>query len=395
MKLPVIRLQSGRHKRVLGGYPWIFSNEIAMDKAAKSIEPGAMVEFHAHDKRFLGKGSFNHQSLIGGRIFTRALLDEIGGDWLRQKLEDALALRARLIADPYYRLVHAEADGLPGLIIDRFDSYFSVQFNTAGMQKLEPLIEEALIELFEPESIILRNDNASRVLEGLPREVKVLRGAPEGPVEVRENGLVYFADLKGGQKTGWYFDQRDNRALVARYSGTAKSVLDLYCHAGGFSLLAAKAGAQQVTGIDSSEAALELARQAAKHNHLTEKCVWQRAEVFEDLERRQKAKERHDVVIADPPAFVKSRKDLASGARGYRKLARLCAGVTAPQGILFIASCSYNMDLMNFTKQVATGLTEAGRPGRVLQTVFAAPDHPMHPHLPESAYLKGLLIRLD
>jgi 23S rRNA (cytosine1962-C5)-methyltransferase len=212
---------------------------------------------------------------------------------------------------------------------------------------------------------------------------------------VRENDLTYFADLRGGQKTGWYFDQRDNHALVARYAGQAESMLDLYTHAGGFALAAAKAGARKVIGVDSSEPALDLARRAAQANDLSSRCDFRRADVFEDLGRRIGAKEKHAVVVADPPAFVKSRKDVAAGSKGYRKLAKMSAQVTAPGGVLFIASCSHNMELPNFIEQVAGGLNEAGRTGRILHTCFAAPDHPTHPHLPESAYLKGLLLAVD
>ncbi len=395
MPLPIIRLQPQRHKRVQGGHPWIYSNEIVMeDAAAKSALPGAQVEFRAHDKQFIGRGSFNSKTLIAGRIFTRKATETIDGDFLRARLGDALALREKIVAEPYYRFVHAEADGLPGLIIDRFGPHLSVQTNTAGMERLWPLIEPIVKEMFAPQSIVLRNDSAARVFEGLQREVKIVQGGNE-QIDVRENGLIYFADLHDGQKTGWYFDQRENRALVARYAHSAASVLDLYCNAGGFALQAARAGAKRVIGVDSSEAALEIAQKAATRNDLGAQCRFHRADVFEDLERRIKVGEAHDVVIADPPAFVKSRKDLNSGGRGYRKLARLAVGVAAPRGMLFIASCSYNMPLGDFIEHVAHGLFEAGRAGRILHTVFAAPDHPVHPHLPESAYLKGLLLQLD
>jgi 23S rRNA (cytosine1962-C5)-methyltransferase len=366
-----------------------------MDPATRAIEPGASVEFRSHDDHFIGKGSFNQKSLIAGRIFTRKHLEDIDRDWVAARFADALALRGRLFTQPFYRLVHAEADGLPGLIIDRFGPHISIQLNTAGMDRLWPLLEEALMDQLKPDSIILRNDSGTREMEGLPRETKIVCGKLSGPIEVHENGLVFYADLHGGQKTGWYFDQRDNHELVARYSGKATSLLDLYCHSGGFALCAAKAGVKKVVGVDSSAPALELAQKAAAHNGLAAQCQWHRADVFEDLERRITAKERYDVVIADPPAFVKSRKDVASGARGYRKLAKHAGTLVAPQGLLFIASCSYNMELENFTEQVARGLNEAGREGRILHTVFAAPDHPVHPHLPESAYLKGLLLRLD
>jgi 23S rRNA (cytosine1962-C5)-methyltransferase len=394
MKLPIVRLQPQRHKRASGGHPWIFSNEVVMDTGTKAIKPGSMADFRAHDGRVIGKGSFNPHTLIAGRIFTRAPIQAVDGEWIKAQIEDALALREKIIPEPFYRLIHAEADGLPGLIVDRYGTYLSVQLNTAGIEKLWPQIETALKDVLKPKGIVLRNDSGSRAMEGLPRETKIAFGEIPEIIEVRENGLTYFADIAGGQKTGWYFDQRDNHAAVAKYCGKAASVLDLYTHAGGFALLAAQAGAKKVTGVDSSEATLTLAQKAAAHNKLSQ-CHFHKADVFEALERRAVAKEKHDVVIADPPAFVKAKKDATSGAKGYRKLTRLCAAVTAPQGLLFIASCSHNMDLNAFTEQVAAGLSEAGRTGRILHTLFAAPDHPVHPYLPESAYLKGVLVRLD
>ncbi|MDR3448776.1 MAG: class I SAM-dependent rRNA methyltransferase [Alphaproteobacteria bacterium] len=393
MTFPIVKLQPQKHRRVLGGHPWVYSNEIVMDAAAKALPRGAMVAFHAHDTHFLGIGSFNANCLIAGRIFTPHLVDAIDEEWLTKRIENALALREKIIGEPFYRLVHAEADGLPGLIIDRFGDALCVQLNTAGMDLLWPALEKTLHAVLKPRTIILRNDSYAREIEGLPRETKLIGEELKGPVALTENGLTYFADLQGGQKTGWYFDQRDNHALVARYAKNAASVLDLYTHAGGFALACAKAGAQQIIGVDSSEPALALAQQAAARNKLA--CEFVRADVFVDLERRIALKEKHAVVVADPPAFVKSRKDLASGSRGYRKLAKLAASVTASNGYLFIASCSHNMDLPNFTEQVAAGLNDAKRAGRILHTCFAAPDHPTHPHLPESAYLKGLLLQID
>jgi len=394
MASSIVRLQAQRHKRAQGGHPWVYSNEIVTDDpTVKSAEAGMIVEFRTHDKQFIGRGTFNPKTLIAGRIFTRKPIELIDGDFIRARLSDALALRERLLAEPFYRLIHAEADGLPGLIVDRFGSHLSLQVNTAGMEKLTSLVIETLMSLVKPESIVLRNDSSARALEGLTREITLAHGTLNGPIEIRENGLIYYADPQGGQKTGWYFDQRDNRALVARYAKD-KTVLDLYCNAGGFALAAAKAGASKVLAVDSSESALELAQKSATKNKI-KSCAFHRADVFEDLERRIKASEKYDIVVADPPAFVKSRKDITSGSRGYRKLAKLAAGVTAYQGLLFMASCSYNMALADFVEQVAKGSFEARRQARVLHTVFAAPDHPVQPHLPESAYLKGVLVRLD
>jgi len=393
-KLPTLRLQPSRHKRVQGGHPWVFSNELVMDGAAKALEVGALARFLAHDGSALGTGTFNSHSLIAGRILSRRPLEEIDADWFAQRLRQAAARRDALVGVPYYRLIHAEADGMAGLIIDRFDRAFSVQLNSAGMERLWPFIEQALELVFEPECIVLHNESPIRSLEGLPRETRLAKGVKQERIKVIENGLTFFTDILGGQKTGWYFDQRDNHALVARFA-KGKSVLDLYTHAGGFALCAAQAGASKVIGVDSSAPALALAAEAAAHNKLDSLCAWERADVFDDLEKRIAAKEMYDIVIADPPPFVKSRKDITAGGRGYRKLATKAASVTARGGLLCIASCSYNMDLPTFTTEVARGLHEAKREGQILFTTFAAPDHPVHPSLPESSYLKSLLIRLD
>ena len=392
MSFPIIRLHPQKHRRVQGGHPWIYSNEVIMDSAAKNLPRGSLVSFLAHDKKFLGVGSFNSNCLIAGRVFTQHLVTKIDEDWLAMRIESALALRQQLASEPFYRLIHAEADGLPGLIVDRFDDSLCVQLNTAGMDSLWPELEAALRRVVKPNHIILRNDSYAREIEGLPRETRVIGDLAETQVPVRENGLTYFADIQGGQKTGWYFDQRDNHALVAGYAKEADSVLDLYTHAGGFALAAAKAGAKKVIGVDSSEPALALAQKAAVHNKLAKQCDFQKSDVFEDLERRIAAKEKHQIVIADPPALVKSKKDIPSGSKGYRKLAKMAATVTKRGGFLFIASCSYNMELPNFIEQVAAGLNDAKKTGRILHTCFASADHPMHPHLPESAYLKGLLL---
>lgn len=391
---PVVYLHSGEHKRVSKGHPWIYSNEVKTDETTKLIEPGTIVRFCTNDGTPLGIGSFNPRTLICGRIFARDGVEKIDREWFRARIKNALNVRGRFFSEPYYRLVHSEADGLPGLVIDRFDRCLSVQLNTAGMQRLWEEIEASLVDLLNPETIILHNDSRVRELEGLNREVTVARGAIDQPIEVHENGLVYFADLIKGQKTGWYYDQRENRALLAKQAEKCR-VLDVYCYSGGFGLLLAKAGASEVIGIDASETALTLAKKAAERNGVDGKTIWINGNAFEELERMEKNAEKFDIVIADPPPFVKSRKEFASGARGYRKLARLASGIIKSGGLLFIFSCSYNMGLDDFAREVGRGLHEAGREGRFLRTVFASPDHPVHPQLPESGYLKGILVMLD
>lgn len=394
-KLPAIFLRPQCHRRVMGGHPWIYSNEVVMNAAVRGIDAGIMVRFYAHDRRFIGTGTFNPHTLIAGRIINRNNLALIDETFVSGRIMAALALRQRLLNEPYYRLIHAEADGLPGLIVDRFGDYLCVQVNTAGMEQLWPVVQAALIATLKPKAIVLHTDTSSRALEGLENGgVKVVYGEVKEPIEVRENGVTFFADIVGGQKTGWYFDQRDNHALVAGYAKDAY-VLDVYCHAGGFGLVAAAKGAVSVMGIDSSQTALDLAAKATERMGLTEKCQWVRGDVFAEMETLRERGKRFGVVVADPPPFVKSRKDLAAGTRGYRKLVRAAAMLVERGGMLFISSCSHNMTAELLTEAVAGGLQEAGRTGRILHSVGAAPDHPLHPHLPESGYLRGLLVWVE
>ena len=393
-EIPVVRLGPGRHKRPAAGYPWIYSNEIVMDAAAKALPAGAVVRIAAAGGELLGTAMFNPKPLISARMLSRDPAAVIDADFIAARLAAALALRERLYPGGAYRLIHAEADGLPGLVIDRFGDALAVQANTAGMDRLEPELLAALERVVRPRLVVMRNDSPARAAEGLGQDVRAAKGTLNGMVEFVENGLSFRADLRGGQKTGWFFDQRENRAAVAALAASRR-VLDLYSYGGGFALAAAKAGAASVVAVDSSAPALALAADAAERNGLAATCSFRRAEAFAELARLAAAGERFGVVIADPPAFVKSKKDLAAGARGYRKLARLAASVVEPGGVLFIASCSHNVDVPLFAEQVRRGLDDAHRTGRILRTSGAAADHPVHPHLPETAYLKGQLIAPD
>ena len=391
---PSVVLLGGRDRRAAGGHPWVYSNEIRMDAAAKAVAPGSLVTMRRADESPLGVALFNPHTLIAGRLLDRDAARPIGRRFLLRRLERALKLRERLFAKPYYRLVHAEADGLPGLVIDRFGTTLVVQSNTAGMARLEPLALEALCQLLRPNAIVLRNDSPARALEGLSSETRVAAGTVEGPVSIEENGAAFRADLLFGQKTGWFFDQRDNRRFVAALACDAR-VLDLYCYTGGFAVQAARAGAAAVTGIDRSEPALALAAEAAAFNGVAETCTFRRGDVFAETARLAATAERFDIVIADPPAFAKSRKEMPAALRGYRKLARHAASVAATGGIVFLASCSFNVGAEEFAEAVRRGLADAGRAGRILRAAGADSDHPIHPALPESAYLKTLTLALD
>ncbi len=393
--LPELRMLPGRHKRLRDGHPWAFSNEIAMDAAARALPPGGRVRLVSANGEFLAIAGFNPRTLIAARVLSRVAEPPPMRALLAGRLRAALALRERLHPGGFYRLVHAEADGLPGVVVDRYGDVLSVQLNAALAEAMREDLLAALDEVLSPRRVVLRNDSPSRALEGLALVVEEARGgAGDGPVELRENGARFLADLGEGQKTGWFFDQRENRARVAALADGAR-VLDAYCYAGGFGVLAACRGASEVVLLDRSERALALAMSAAGLNGVEARCRALRGEAFAELERMAAAGERFDVVVADPPAFVKSRKDIGPGARGYRKLARLSAALVAPGGFLFAASCSHHVGPELFAEQVARGLDDAGRGGRILASTGAGADHPVHPHLPESAYLKGQLLQLD
>jgi len=389
MSRKTVILPKGRRARA--GSPWIFSNEIRMDEAAKAIAPGSVVNVRGEDGRAFGTGYFNPKSLIAIRLFSEECEVVIDAEFFAARLTRALALRDAVYDKPFYRLFHAEGDGVPGLVIDRFGDTLTVQIGTAGMEKQITAITMALDSVLKPKTVILRADAPSRALEGLESYVKTLKG--EGHrIAVEENGVRYVADLTEGQKTGWYYDQRDNRAFVAQFAKD-KSVLDAFSYTGGFGLLAAKAGASEVVCLDSSAPALAIAEESARTNGVKIQAV--KADVFEELARLKTAEESFDIVLADPPPFVKSKKDLEAGARAYRKLARMAADITAPNGIVMVASCSHNIPPERFAAECAAGLSRTGRRAALIRQSGAGIDHPVHPLLPESAYLKALFYALD
>ena len=391
---PVLRLAAKKGHRLRQGHPWIYSNELALGPAEKALQPGTLVSVRGEDGHPFGTAIFNPRPLIVGRIVDPAPDAVLDQAWFEQRFAAAQRLRERLVPQPWYRLVHAEADGLPGVIVDRYGEAATVQVNVAGFELLADTLVAALRAVTGVVTVVRRNDTSARATEGLPAEDAVIGPPPDGPVRVEEAGVTFFADLTTGQKTGWFYDQRDNRLFVAGLSAGAR-VLDVYSHSGGFALHAARAGAAEVTAVDRSEQALALAARAAEANGLGPRCRFARGEAFADLALRLDRGERFDVVVCDPPAFAKSKKDLHAAVRAYRKLTRLAAGLVTPGGFLFVASCSHNVPADEFAAAVAGGLHDARRTGRILRLAGAAPDHPVHPHLPESAYLKALTLQLD
>ncbi len=391
MSYPVLRLRAGCERRLRSGHPWLYSNEI---RPNPELEPGSLVRVMTADGKIFGVAYYNPHSLIAARMLSRSRDAVIDRRFLELRLRRALDLRARMFAEPFYRLLHAEGDGLPGFVLDRYGEHLVVQLNTAGAERLWPLLAEALDALLPARSILLRNDAAVRELEGLPREVRRWRGEPPRRVELIENDLVFPVDPEHGQKTGWYYDQRLNRALVRLFARDQR-VLDLYGYSGAFALNALAAGAREALVVDASAPALELARESAARQGVASRLATERCEVFEILDRFARERRRFGLVLADPPSFVKSRKTLASGLRAYRRLAELAARVTAENGVLCVSCCSHNVPVDAFLRELQLGIKAATRGARRLALCGQAPDHPVHPMLAETAYLKFAAFALD
>ena len=317
---PAIRLLPGRHKRVLAGHPWVYSNEIHMDAAARALPLGTPVRLIADDSRALGVGSFNPRPLIAVRLLSRdpdAVIDQA---FVTDRLRRALELRDRLYDRPFYRLVHAEADGLPAMVIDRYGDAVVIQANSAGADAMTPMILHGLDALIAPATVILRNDSAARVLEGLEQTVSVVRGEVDGAVPLEENGTVFFAEVLGGQKTGWFYDQRDNRAFAAALAAGG-SVVDFYAFQGGFAVQAARAGAARVLAVDRSAGALELAARAAEANGVADRCTFRKNDVFNEMERLRD--QGVAAVVAHAPQLPGVHKDDVIGThRGLTEQSR-------------------------------------------------------------------------
>lgn len=387
---PLIRLNPGQDRRLKTGHPWAFSNEIRMSPDYRSWERGVPVKLESAEGWRYGTFMFNAHSLIAARLLDRNPDAPIDAAWVAHRIAHAATLRGRLCDPRFHRLVHAEADGLPGLIIDRYGDVAVLQANTAGMDRLLPEITAALLGL-GLRAIVARNDSPARAQEGLPEEIRLLHGTDASTI-AEEGGVTFPIDPLGGQKTGFFHDQRPNRALVASLAAGAR-VLDVFCHVGAFGLACAKAGATAVTLVDSSAPALEQALEAASRNGLANVTA-RRGDAFDVMAELALAGAKYDIVVVDPPAFAKSKKDQPNGLRAYARMARLAAPLVTPGGFLFAASCSHHVPLDMFAAAIAEGLHRARREGAVVFTGFAGPDHPVHPHLAESAYLKGQLIRL-
>ncbi|MBC7154031.1 MAG: class I SAM-dependent rRNA methyltransferase [Rhodobacteraceae bacterium] len=392
---PVVRLRPKADARALRhGFPWVYADELVTDRRTSALAPGSLAILEDSDRRPQGLVTVNTASKIIARMLDRDPGARIDAAWISARIARALALRERLYPAPVCRLIHAEADGLPGVVIDRFGDVAVIQPNAAWAEAHLPLIAEALAAVTGVTTIVKNGSGRARALEGLSDETLVLRGAVNGPVPVTMNGATYLADLLGGQKTGLFLDQRDNHAFAARLAGGAR-VLDVFCHVGGFGLAALAGGAASALAVDGSAPALALAEAGAAASGLTDRFTTRQGDAFAVMEGLGADAATFDLVICDPPAFAPAKPALAAGLRAYERVARLAAPLVAPGGYLVLCSCSHAADLASFRAASARGIGRGGRRAQILHTGFAGPDHPLLPQLAESGYLKALFFRLD
>ena len=392
---PVVRLRPKAEARAIRhGFPWVYADELVTDRRTQGLTPGVIATLEDAERRVLGTVTVNPRSKIIARMLDRDAEAVIDRDWLAARLARALDLRARLFDQPFYRLVHAEADGLPGVIIDRFGDVAVVQPNAAWAEALIGDLCAALVAVTGVTTVIKNGSGRSRGLEGLPEETVVLCGGVDGPVPVEMNGATYMADVLGGQKTGLFFDQRPNHAFAARLARGAR-VLDVFSHVGGFALACLAGGAESALAVDASAAALDLATKGAEAMGQGARFATRQGDAFATLEALATEGAQFDLVICDPPAFAPNKQALDAGLRAYERIARLAAPLVAPGGYIVLCSCSHAADLVAFRNASARGLGRGGRRAQLLHTGFAGPDHPMLPQLAESAYLKSLVFRLD
>ncbi|MGP3696301.1 RSP_2647 family RNA methyltransferase [Rhodobacter sp. NSM] len=395
MTRPTVRLRPKAEARAIRhGFPWIYADELVTDRRTQALAPGALAVLEDTERRPLGLVTVNAGSKIIARMLDRDPEAQVDEAWFTGRLRRALALRERLFDQPFYRLVHAEADGLPGVVIDRFGEAAVIQPNAAWAEAHLSALEAALVAVTGVSTVVKNGSGRARGLEGLAEETVMLRGGLSAPVPVPMNGATYMADLTGGQKTGLFYDQRPNHAFAARL-GRGGSVLDVFTHVGGFALAALAGGADRAVAVDASAAALELAEAGARLSGFGERFETRQGDAFQCLEALGTECARFNLVICDPPAFAPAKPALEAGLRAYERLARLAAPLVAPGGYLVLCSCSHAADLAAFRNASARGIGRGGRRAQLIHTGFAGPDHPVLPQLAESGYLKSLFFRLD
>jgi 23S rRNA (cytosine1962-C5)-methyltransferase len=391
--LKPLRLRKHEDRRLHAGHSWVFSNEVdTKTTPLEGFEPGELCLIEEANGKPLGTGYVNPHTLISARLVSRDPALVLDQSLITHRLNIALSLRARLFARPYYRLVFGDSDQLPGLTVDRFGDVLVAQFTTAGMERARDAVLAALAKVLRPRAVLLKNDSTARALEQLPSYVETAHGEIPDWVALEENGLAFEAPLMRGQKTGWFYDHRLNRARLAAYV-PGKRVLDVFSYLGGWGIQAAAAGAESVLCVDSSALALEGVARNAARNGVAEKVVTREADAFEALKALREAREKFDVVVLDPPALIKRRKDVKEGTQAYRRLNQMAMQVLARDGILVSCSCSYHLERDTLLELLLKNSRHLDRFLQIVEEGHQGPDHPLHPAIPETGYLKALFAR--
>jgi 23S rRNA (cytosine1962-C5)-methyltransferase len=391
-QLPVLRLKRNEDRRLHAGHLWVFSNEVdTAQSPLTKFKAGELVRVLAHNDRALGLAYVNPKSLIAARLLETWKIPD--AQWLAGRIRAALALRERLYSKPYYRLVYGESDGLPGLVIDRYGPACVVQIGTAGMELLKAPIQQALVQVLKCEAVLFKNDGSAREMEGLPSYSEVALGNFDKPAVVIEDGLEFQAPLSEGQKTGWFFDQAANRRALSKYVRKGARVLDVFSYVGAWGVRAAHAGAREVICVDSSAAALELAEANAVRNGLN--IATRKGDAFDVLEALAKEGARFDLVVIDPPAFAKRKKDQPKALAAYKRLNQLAIQVLADDGILVSCSCSFHVSFDELQDAIAKAARGAEKHLQILEMGGQGPDHPVHPAIHETRYLKAYFCRVN
>lgn len=390
---PVLRLKRGEDRRLASGHVWVFSNEIDSDATPLgAFAPGAIAELRSHRDAFIGFACVNPHALICARILSRDAAQAVDAALIERRLTAALALREHLSKAPYYRWVFGESDQLPGLVLDRYGDLIVGQIATAGMEALKAQIESAVRKVLNPRGLYWKNDSSSRDLEQLPRVAEVAFGEVPAEIEVAEGPLAFTAPLVHGQKTGWFYDQTANRARLARYVVPGARVLDVCSYAGAWAVTALRQGAAHACCVDSSQSALDFAQANAQRNGVAIEPL--RADAFDALKELARQGRRFDVVVLDPPAFIKRKKDIPQGQAAYRKLNQLALEVLAEEGLLVSCSCSWHLGAQELVNAIQAAARHSGRFVQILEAGGQSPDHPLHPAIPETRYLKAYFCRV-
>jgi 23S rRNA (cytosine1962-C5)-methyltransferase len=393
MTLPPLRLRKNEDRRLRAGHLWVFSNEVDVRiTPLTDFEPGEAVEVQDARGAPMGIGYVNPRSLIAARLVSRDREARVDRALLRRRLGRALALRETIFDRPFYRLAFGESDGLPGLVVDRFGDVLVAQITTAGIERVKDEVTDALRDLLSPAGILFRNDSSGRALEGLESYVETAHGEVPEMVPLEENGVRFEAPM-AGQKTGWFFDHRMNRARMASYA-RGRRVLDVFSYVGGWGIQAAAAGASSVVCVDASAPALEQAKRNAELNGAADRVETRRGDAFDVLRALAADGEKFDVVVLDPPAFIKRKKDQKAGEEAYQRVNALAMDVLKQDGILVSASCSYHLPREALQDAMLRAARRQGRSLQILEQGHQGPDHPVHPAIPETAYLKAFVGRV-